>query len=333
MAMPAPEATVRIAARLTNRFALDLVKLGGFGRDVIDGLLLMAISQANVAQITRNPELQLTYATLDQVPSDDLRRPVSMSAIANSLCIPFETTRRRIQALAKLGVIQATPRGVIVPQAPLGSPFYRVAAEGNYMLVRTLYFRLRTIGLLDQLPRPNSPVFDPENPPMRIVMRLSADYLLRLAEPLTRLIGDLVTALILLDTINANTEHLVDDETQDGDLVLTQDGFVRDTERVPVKTNTLAGRLGIPSETVRRHLKRMLDADLCERTDDGFIVSSRILARDPFVQYMLDNQTHMHRLFLGLAELGVTSEWEREDPKGSCPGLIGGQNIPKPQNG
>ena len=123
MAMPAPEATVRIAARLTNRFALDLVKLGGFGRDVIDGLLLMAISQANVAQITRNPELQLTYATLDQAPADDLRRPVSMSAIANSLCIPFETTRRRIQALAKLGVIQATPRGVIVLQAPLGSPF------------------------------------------------------------------------------------------------------------------------------------------------------------------------------------------------------------------
>ena len=165
MAMPAPEATGRIAARLTNRFALDLVKLGGFGRDVIDGLLLMAISQANVAQISRSPELQRAYATLDQIPSDDLRRPVSMSAIANSLCIPFETTRRRIQSWAKLGLIQSTPRGVIVPQAPLSSPFYRVGAEGNYMLVRTLYFHLRTIGLLDQLPRPNSPVFDPKNPP------------------------------------------------------------------------------------------------------------------------------------------------------------------------
>ncbi len=318
MAMPAPQATVRIAARLTNRFALDLVKLGGFGRDVIDGLLLMAVSQANVAQITRNPELQLTYATLDQAPGDDLRRPVSMSAIANSLHIPFETTRRRIQALAKLGAIQMTPRGVIVPQAPLGSPFYRMGAQGNYLLVRALYFRLRTLGLLDQLPRPNGPVFDPENPPIRLVMRLSSDYMLRLAEPLTRLIGDLVTALVLMEVINANTENLVGDEVQDGDLVMTTDGFVRDIERIPVKTNALADRLGIPSETVRRHLKRMLDADLCERTDDGFIVTSRILARTRFVQYMLDNQTHMHRLFLGLAELGVISEWEREGPKAAA---------------
>jgi len=310
MAMTPALATARIAARLTNRFALDLVKLGGFGRDVIDGLLLMAISQANVAKITRSPELQLAYATLDQIPSDDLRRPVSMSAIANSLRIPFETTRRRIQALAKLGVIHTTPRGVIVPQAPFSSPFYRMGAEGNYLLVRTLYFRLRAIGLLEHLPRPNSPVFDPDNPPIRLVMRSSAGYILRLAEPLNRLMGDLVTALLLMDIIDANTEHLL--ETHEDDLVLSTEGFIADEARRPVRANTLAERLGIPSETVRRHLKRILAADLCELADDGFVVSSRILARDRFVQYMSDNQTHMHRLFTGLAELGVISEWERQ---------------------
>src|SRR5215218_1566479 len=121
----APYSQLRVAARLANAFALDLVKLGGFGRDVVDGLLLAAISQANVAQITRSPELQRTYATLDQPPPDELRRPVSISAIANSLRIPFETARRRIAALSDLGIIVTHPRGVIIPSGPLNSPFYR----------------------------------------------------------------------------------------------------------------------------------------------------------------------------------------------------------------
>jgi hypothetical protein len=138
MAREAPHSSMRVAARLANGFALDLVKLGGFGRDVIDGLLMAAISQANVAQITRSPELQRAYATLDQVPPDEMRRPVSISAIANSLRIPFETARRRIAALTELGVIKVVPKGVIIPQGPLNSPFYRMTAEAHYSLVRTL---------------------------------------------------------------------------------------------------------------------------------------------------------------------------------------------------
>src|SRR4051812_10751470 len=160
MAREAPHSSIRVAARLANAFALDLVKLGGFGRDVIDGLLMAAISQANVAQITRNPELQRAYAALDEVPPDGLRRPVSISATANSLKIPFETARRRIAALIELGVVRIEGRGVIIPQGPLNSPFYRMAAEAHYALVRNLYFRLRGIGLLDDLPRPNSAAFD-----------------------------------------------------------------------------------------------------------------------------------------------------------------------------
>ena len=44
MARDASHAKLRVAARLANGFALDLVKLGGFGRDVLDALLLCAIS-------------------------------------------------------------------------------------------------------------------------------------------------------------------------------------------------------------------------------------------------------------------------------------------------
>ena len=312
MALEAPHTSIRVAARLANGFALDLVKLGGFGRDVIDGLLIAAISQANVAQITRSPELQRTYATLEQPPPDEMRRPVSVSAIANSLCLPFETVRRRTAGLAAQGVVQIAKRGVIVPTGAFNSPFYRMAAEANYVLVRNLYFRLRGIGLLEDLPRPNGPPFDPEHPPVRLVIRLSSDYLLRLAEPVTRHMGDVVSGLLLMDVIHANTEHLPDTEGGDPAGGWAAEGFVPDILRRPVRPTALSARLGIPLETVRRRLQRLVDADQCERMEDGYVVPARILARPPFIQYVLDNRSHVHRLYVGLADFGVLSEWERD---------------------
>jgi len=312
MAREVPNTSIRVAARLANGFALDLVKLGGFGRDVIDGLLLVAISQANVAQITRNADLQRAFATLDKPPPDEMRRPVSISAIANSLRIPFETARRRITALVEAGVVKSAPRGVVLPTGPLNSPFYRMGAEANYGLVRTLYLRLRGIGLLEDLPQPRGPAFDPANPPIRLVIRLSSDYLLRLAEPVSQYMGDLVSGLILMDVIHANTEHLPDTEAGAADDGWSADGFVPDQMRRPVRAAALADRLGIPQETVRRHLLRLIDADRCERKEDGYLAPARVLARAPFVQYMLDNQSHLHRLFAGLADFGVLSEWEHE---------------------
>lgn len=304
--------TTRVAARLANGFALDLVKLGGFGRDVIDGLLLVAISQANVAQITRSPTLQRTYAALDQPPPDELRRPVSVSGIANSLRIPFETARRRINLLVDAGAVQVLDRGVIIPGAPLTSPYYRIGVEANYGLVRSLYFRLRGIGLFEDLPRPNGPPFPNENPPVRLVIRLSSDYLLRLAEPVSAHMGDIVTGLLLLDLIHANTEHLPDTEAGDAAAGWSAEGFVPDRLRRPARPAHLAERLGIPQETVRRHLKRLLEADQCERSENGYLVPARILSRAPFVQFMLDNQAHLHRLYAGLADFGVLSQWDRE---------------------
>ena len=312
MAREAPHSSIRVAARLANGFMLDLAKLGGFGRDVIDGLLLMAISQSNVAQITRSPELQRAYAALDDVPPDEMRRPVSISAIANSLRIPFETTRRRITALADLGIVRIVPRGVIIPQGPLNSPFYRIGAEAHYGLVRTLYFRLRAIGLLGDLPRPNAPAFEPGKPPVRLVIRLSSDYLLRLVDPINLRIGGLVTGLILMDAIQANTEHLPDTEGGEADADWSPEGFVADRLRKPVRAATLSERLGIPHETVRRHLERLTKDGRCERRDDGYVVPSRALAGPGFIQFMVDNQSHLNRLYAGLADFGVLSEWEHE---------------------
>lgn len=225
-------AQVRIAGRLANEFLLGIIKIGGFGREVIDGLLMIAISQANIALINRSTELQLAYATLDMAPPDDLRRPASMNAIATSLHIPFETARRRIRSLGEMGILQITPRGVILPQGPVQSPFYRMVATGQYEMVRTLYHRLCDIGAVPDLPRVSS-TFDPDNPPIRLVIRLASDYSLRLAEPVTRHIGDVVSGVILMDIIQANTEQMGDH--LGGSDAAGAEGFVSDALRRPIR--------------------------------------------------------------------------------------------------
>ena len=65
----------------------------------------------------------------------------------------------------------------LIPQAPLSSPIYRANSETHYEMVRVLYGRLRGIGLLDQLPQ--AAPCDLSVPPIRLVRRFAADYVLR----------------------------------------------------------------------------------------------------------------------------------------------------------
>jgi DNA-binding transcriptional ArsR family regulator len=214
--------------------------------------------------------------------------------------------------LVELGIINQAPKGVIIPTAPLNSPFYRMYAEAHYSLVRNLYFRLRAINLLDDMERPVSERFDPDNPPVRLVARLSSDFLLRMAEPLALHIGDVVSGIVLLDLFAANTEHLPDTEGGRDDGGWSLDGFVPDELRRPVRPRILSERLGIPPETIRRHLLRLQEDGHCERREDGYVVPSRALVRPPVVRFIQDNQSHLHRLFAALADFGVLAEWERE---------------------
>lgn len=303
--------TIRVAARIANGFALDLVRLGGFGRDVIDGLLLAAIGAANVSPITRDPVLQLKYATLDNPPPDELRRPVSINAVASSLRLPFETTRRRIKKLEELGVVQSTPKGMVIGAVPVNSPFYRMAFTAHYQLIRNLYGRLWRLGMLRDLPHRQEVLFDPEDPPIRLVTRLSRDYILRIVDPLTEHLGDLLTGVILMAVIRANTEHLPDSEG--GTDAEGESGLVADEERRPVRAATISQQLGVSHETIRRHLKTLVDDDRCVIIGNGYVVPARILVRPAYKRYMLDNQIHMQRLFNALADAGVTTAWDAEE--------------------
>jgi hypothetical protein len=314
MTVEARLSAMRLGARLANGFVLDMVKATGFGMDVQDTVLVAAISQANLGHISSDPGLQRRFAYLATPIDDSLRRPISISAIAGSLRMPFETARRRIMRLSEHHVVEVSARGVMASSAPLASTVYDATAQATYQLVRGLYGRLVATGLepLTMSSSVGPPLADH---PVRLVARLSIDYALRVVEPIAAHLGDLVAGMILMGVIHANTKHLPTDPAADAALDLGPEGFPADHLRRPVRTTELARSLGLPVETVRRKMSQMVAHGRCARSAKGYIVPGRVLASEPIWTIMQDNRAQLLRLFTTLGEYGVLTLW-RADVEG-----------------
>ncbi|MEO8113986.1 MAG: hypothetical protein ABI655_06375 [Phenylobacterium sp.] len=310
-----PLPTMRLMGRVCISFVLDSVKIGRGGHDLIDALILLAIVQSNIAPLARDADLQRTYATYDEPPPDEIRRPVSMNAIAHSLRFPYETVRRRVSQLASQGECEITRRGVYVPAVALATPEHLATLEASYELVRNLYWRLREIGGLGELPAPTTPWAGEGNggaAPLRLVARHSSDYFLRVMEGLRQRVGGLVEGLILMDILRANTEHLTDlDRGTEEDGAR---GFVPDEQRRAVRVTALAARLDLPEETVRRHVAQLIKEERCVRWPEGIVVPTYLMVRPQVAGMLRDNLIALHRMFTALAQLGILEEWDRQRP-------------------
>jgi DNA-binding Lrp family transcriptional regulator len=297
--------TMRAAGRLSVAFLLDFIEVGRGDRALIDGLLLVGIVQANVGLVTREPELHRAYAAYDTPPPDDLRRGVSVSAIANSLRLPYETVRRRISGLERKGLCVVGERGVYVPQEVLMSPEHMAGSFAAYELLRRFYYRLKDLGALRGFPDA-SPA--PPSDLVRAILRVFADYFLRVVDAVTRNVGDIIAGLVLLGILTANTEHLPDGEA--GAEGVQAEDFVSDALRRPVSVAALARRLRLPEETVRRHAAQLVADGRCVRTPQGYVIPAEALARPVWVGLMAENLSHLNRMFSDLAYLGVLAGWD-----------------------
>ncbi|HEY8572178.1 hypothetical protein [Phenylobacterium sp.] len=308
MTAQAPLTSLRVLGRISVAFLLDIIRTGRMDREFLDGLITLAIVQANVTPLASDPALQRAYADYESLPPDELRRPVSVSAVAQSLKLPYETVRRRVAAMARGGGFELTPQGVYVTGEMLNNPAHKAVMIANHDLIRDFYLRLRRLGALDEV----AAIAAPDGPaaqPVRAVARVSSDYVLRITDVICVQVGDLVRGLVLLDIIRANTEHLPDDER--GTDLGGPASFVPDELRRPVTVAALSTRLQVPHETVRRHVARLVEDRLCQKTPDGLLVPAHVLARENFVRLMAENHMHVRRMFAALARLGVTAPWEQ----------------------
>lgn len=316
-------AQARLINRLTVAFVLDVISIARDELHLLDALLLSTIVQANVAPISRQADLQVAFAGPDEAPPDEMRRPVSINAVATSLGMPFETARRRIRALAARDLCEIGEGGVIVPETVLTSPEYLKNAFAAYERLRAFYYQLRDLGLLPALPPP-SVEFASGQVPIRTVARLAADYVLRVIETIMQALGDVAQGYVLLEIFRSNVEHLAAEVR--GREGLAAGDFVDDALRRPIRVNTLAERVGLPPETTRRHVGRLLADGYVVKTPAGLVVPAVALTRPRLVGFMGANLVNLQRMFAGLAQLGVLAVWDQLNPRTQPAGQI-------PQNG
>lgn len=139
----------------------------------------------------------------------------------------------------------------------------------------------------------------------RLALRISTEYMLRSIDLMTRVVGgDLVKGLIFVAVVQANTQHIVQDETLSQTWSEAEDK-VPDENRRPVSVHALSVSLGIPYETTRRYVNKLLTDGYCIRVRRGLVVPSEVLAREDMVTALRRNYANLQRLVSTLRRAGV----------------------------
>ena len=135
---PARDRTVaRVVFRVSAEYCLRALRLlvDTYG-DLRDGVIAQTIVAANTAHLDARGGEGWRYASVDQALPDDVRKPISITRLAESLGLPFESTRRHVRRLTDAGVCLRVEGGLIVPQAVLAAPQAAQSALVNVASVR-----------------------------------------------------------------------------------------------------------------------------------------------------------------------------------------------------
>ena len=288
-------------SRASLDFIRDIVQITRGGDDLIDALIFTAALDANMTPVNRDADLQVIYGGAEVSAPDELRRPVSMNAVAQSLRLPFETVRRRFLGLARAGLCVLTPHGVVVPHGAVTSTAYIAQQRARHDRTRSFYQTLKAAGALPNTKAAQGPTA--AEPLVRAANRALSEYALRACNDLLALTGDVLSSLVLLELVLANTRTLTTAELAD---------WTRDPERVgrPIRIAALAAPLRVSSETIRRHLNNLERLGFCRRTAGGLVASAPASAWPELDRLVRVNQANVQRLFERLRQLKILASWD-----------------------
>jgi len=290
--------------RASVRYIRDTVQISRGDGDLLDPLIFTAILDTNMAPVNRDPRLQVLYGGDISAP-DELRRPVSVNAVAQSLRLPFETVRRRIAGLVKRGACVSNSRGVIVPFAAVMAPEYVAIQRARYDRARLFYQALKAIGAVpdDEPSYPHAPTAQPL---VRAANRALSAYMLRVSNDLIALTGDALSSLILVELALDNIDLLK------ADRLPAWAAAPRDHAR-PLRIAGLSHSLRLSPETVRRHTKSLEASGFCHRGRQGFVAIAPEAAWPELQRLMASNLANVQRLFAALRQLDVLAAWDTPD--------------------
>lgn len=116
----------------------------------------------------------------------------------------------------------------------------------------------------------------------RLAARIMTQFLLRYCAGLANLAGgDLLKGVILAAIMDANVGHLISCEPGNREFG-GLNAVVPDHQRRPISISAISRIVGVPYETTRRHVGKMIEEGICARTDKGVFV------REAWVREQLD---------------------------------------------
>ncbi len=296
------------AARLATEFFLrQIVTIArGFEGDFLLGLVFIGISAANNRRITRSPDLIRLYPALTDVPAEEHCAPVSVAALARSLGMPFETTRRYVIRLIDSALCARTDDGLLLTRAALASDkVVDMIATSNADL-RIFLAALRRDGYISSSNGPSAQSLDAivtRNP--RQTVRLTIEYFLRGVKANADYFGgDFLIALILLGILSANNRRIIRAPEVAAAYPAITDvpaaGY-----RAPISVTALARSLGLSYETTRRKVHKLIDKRMCARTDDGLVLTDEALSGERFMELIRVGNANLRKLITALQRDGL----------------------------
>lgn len=136
----------RAVARATSAFVLRWVEAarGIASGDLIDIFIITTIMMGNIGRLRTNE-----YHTLEDIPPDAERRPLTSMQIAQSMDLPYETVRRRVVKLEADGWCERVDGGgYIIPQRVFEQDNMLQALMATHLATQRLLRELKALGAL-----------------------------------------------------------------------------------------------------------------------------------------------------------------------------------------
>lgn len=284
-------ALLRVSLELWLESALVMASL--FGGDLTKAVIWLTVLHHSASTLQRNEPEWEAYVQSGRVLPDEKRRPLSVYAIANTLQLPFETTRRHVLAMSEAGQLQRVKGGIVTPAVFLSSAPVRAAGNEVLVRLRRSVTRLVDLGLVE-VDQPPGAWLTPaaaevggdavDHASLRAI-RPMVGFIARGATLIAEFVEkSFLQGLLLVGIGQANLYHAIKG-TELAQYYLTRDEPVPDAQRRPIRMLRLADSLGIPFETARRNISRLVALGLVERRPDGVIMPEAAMMDPRLLQY------------------------------------------------